>query len=136
MNKKTQGQKDKEKKESYGQKTRLMNQFWKSDNKKTIETKTINKYNKSIKKNKFLKKKNSCLKCGLPLSFKKLLNGKWYPTNPDGSEHWDLCSKTYLKISGKNKLPGYNGIPVYCATTNPKNKKPEDFYCCDQPPWD
>jgi putative DNA primase/helicase len=28
-----------------------------------------------------------CRKCGLPISFKKLANGKWCPTNPDGSDH-------------------------------------------------
>ena len=38
-----------------------------------------------------------CRKCGLPLGFKKLPNGKWCPTNPDGSDHWDLCRDTQYK---------------------------------------
>ena len=34
-----------------------------------------------------------CNKCGLDIAFKRV-NGKWWPTNPDGSEHWDLCKQT------------------------------------------
>lgn len=37
-----------------------------------------------------------CAKCGLPLGFKKLPSGKWCPTNPDGSDHWDLCRETSI----------------------------------------
>lgn len=32
-----------------------------------------------------------CEKCGKPMGFTKLANGKWRPCNPDGSDHWDLC---------------------------------------------
>jgi hypothetical protein len=32
-----------------------------------------------------------CLKCGKPIAFKLLPTGKWCPTNPDGSDHWDDC---------------------------------------------
>ena len=38
-----------------------------------------------------------CKKCNLPISFKKIASGKWCPTNPDGSDHWDLCSETRFK---------------------------------------
>ena len=40
------------------------------------------------------KSRSKCKKCGLPLAWKTLENGKWCPTNPDGSDHWDLCSAT------------------------------------------
>jgi hypothetical protein len=33
-----------------------------------------------------------CNKCGLDIAFKKV-KGKWCPTNPDGSEHWDICKR-------------------------------------------
>lgn len=35
-----------------------------------------------------------CRKCGKPLIFKRReFNGelKWYPANPDGSDHWETC---------------------------------------------
>jgi hypothetical protein len=35
-----------------------------------------------------------CRKCGLPIAFKKLSSGKYCPTNPDGSDHFDLCRET------------------------------------------
>ena len=34
---------------------------------------------------------SNCYKCGSPITFKRLANGKWCPTNPDGSDHWDVC---------------------------------------------
>lgn len=40
------------------------------------------------------KSRSKCKKCGLPLAWKTLPSGKWCPTNPDGSDHWDLCSAT------------------------------------------
>ena len=42
-------------------------------------------------------KKKYCRKCGLELGFRKLPSGKWCPTNPDGSDHWDLCRETMWK---------------------------------------
>ena len=38
----------------------------------------------------------NCSKCGLPLAFKTLPSGKLCPTNPDGSDHWDICRATRL----------------------------------------
>jgi hypothetical protein len=32
-----------------------------------------------------------CEKCGEPMGFVKLDNGKWRPVNPDGTDHWDKC---------------------------------------------
>lgn len=40
----------------------------------------------------------TCNKCGLPLLFEKrpTPNGakKWFPVNPDGTDHWVLCKET------------------------------------------
>lgn len=33
----------------------------------------------------------ACKKCGSAIEFKKNANGKLYPINPDGTDHWDLC---------------------------------------------
>lgn len=46
----------------------------------------------------------TCYKCGLPLAFKKLPSGKWYPTNPDGSDHWDLCREVTNGTIDLNRL--------------------------------
>lgn len=35
----------------------------------------------------------TCKKCKLPLSF-VMISGKLHPRNPDGSDHFDLCSAT------------------------------------------
>jgi len=34
-----------------------------------------------------------CHKCGLPIAFERK-DGKFWPVNPDGSSHWDLCKET------------------------------------------
>ncbi len=52
-----------------------------------------------------------CAKCGLPLAFKKLENGKLYPTNLDGSDHFDICRE---KQFGDARL---YGIPFETETT-------------------
>lgn len=44
-----------------------------------------------------------CNKCNLPITFKKLASGKLCPTNPDGSDHWDDCSKA--KRAGRQFNP-------------------------------
>ena len=31
-----------------------------------------------------------CKKCGEPIRF-TWKQGKWWPSNTDGSDHWDLC---------------------------------------------
>lgn len=36
---------------------------------------------------------STCGKCGEPLAFYRLPNGKACPCNPDGTDHWDLCRK-------------------------------------------
>jgi hypothetical protein len=34
-----------------------------------------------------------CKKCGGPIGWKRLANGKWCPTEPNGGEHWDECRR-------------------------------------------
>jgi hypothetical protein len=48
-----------------------------------------------------------CDKCGLDIAFKRV-KGKWWPTNPDGSEHWDSCKQT--QRAGKVYTPEPPGI--------------------------
>lgn len=40
---------------------------------------------------------SKCEDCGLELGFRKNGNGRTEPCNPDGSDHWDLCSQTRLQ---------------------------------------
>ena len=79
-----------------------------------------------------------CEKCGLPLGFKQLASGKWCPTNPDGSDHWDLCRLTWLanmtpgqraRIAEKDRLEGLGKRQKGLSTLG-------YFYCGDVPPWD
>ncbi len=41
----------------------------------------------------------ACRKCNQPIAFRLLASGRYQPTNPDGSDHWDSCNaeknKTY-----------------------------------------
>lgn len=50
---------------------------------------------------------SKCKDCGLPLAFTKI-NGKQFPTNPDGSDHWDLCSQTRTAKAMEKGVP-FNG---------------------------
>lgn len=34
-----------------------------------------------------------CKQCGGTITFRKLPNGKWCPTEPNGSDHFDVCSQ-------------------------------------------
>ena len=46
---------------------------------------------------------STCKSCGLTIKWLKL-SGKWFCHNPDGSDHWDLCSKMRferIKATGK-----------------------------------
>ena len=73
---------------------------------------------------------SACRKCGLPLAFKRMPNGKLRPTNPDGSDHWDLCSQTRWKASGRKNVE-------FGARTKGKVKKADHYvYSGSVPPWD
>lgn len=39
---------------------------------------------------------STCQRCGSPLAFTKLPSGKLRPSNPDGSDHFDLCRKLFM----------------------------------------
>jgi len=93
----------------------MKNDLWKPDSavQKQLEKKSTRKKRRKIKP--------VCRKCGLEIKFKKLDNGKWCPTNPDGSDHWDKCRDnqdftgqvTYrIGKTMKAKIPL---IPVECA---------------------
>ena len=67
---------------------------------------------------------SECRKCGLPLKFVRR-NGKWWPANPDGSDHWDLCKRTQRKDM------------VYRPQKEALHKgKHTKFYEGSVPPWD
>lgn len=74
---------------------------------------------------------SDCKKCGGPIAFKRTERGKWMPTNPDGSDHWDDCAKarslgTYgIRRSDPSSLPGI--VMPGIATV---------FYSGKKPPWD
>lgn len=79
-----------------------------------------------------------CDKCGLPISFKRLPNGRWSPTNPDGTDHWDKCKEVQRKAWGLINPDGtVNWAKLHSmgrkATTGPTVGW---FYCGDVPPWD
>ena len=40
---------------------------------------------------------STCKKCGLSIGWKRLKSGKWCPTNVDGTDHWDVCSRERRK---------------------------------------
>ena len=79
-------------------------------------------------------KKKYCKKCGLELGFRKLPSGKWCPTNPDGSDHWDLCRKTQWK-KGLQEPEQYHlaGVPRRKYIT--KAVGVTEFFDEDWPPW-
>ncbi len=47
---------------------------------------------------------STCSKCGLPLVFYRLPNGKACPCNPDGTDHWDLCRNVRYAKAKKGVL--------------------------------
>lgn len=66
---------------------------------------------------------SQCRKCGSELGWKRV-KGKWHPTNPDGSEHWDLCKSIVRKSEGVEfEYFGRVGGPGY-------------VWCGDVAPWD
>ena len=34
-----------------------------------------------------------CLACNRPIVWKRTVNGKWTPEDPDGKTHWATCSE-------------------------------------------
>lgn len=71
-----------------------------------------------------------CQKCGHPIAFKKLASGRFCPTNPDGSDHWDLC---------KGTVRTFESAVSDCireGTGKTEMRGQQYFYTGDVPPWD
>lgn len=83
-------------------------------------------------------KSKNCSKCGLELGFKRLPSGKWCPTNPDGSDHWDLCRKTRIKNLSPADRAAYERADRLQAL--PRRTCPMDlthiYSNPEVPPWD
>lgn len=92
---------------------------------------------------------SQCRKCGLEISFsQREFRGvlKWYPTNPDGSEHWDTCKEAIrgfsLKTMTHTELTRWADNQCRPFWTTPKRggsysvsfKKPADWDQKLQPP--
>lgn len=80
-----------------------------------------------------------CNKCGLEIGFRRLPNGKWCPTNPDGSDHWDLCSATWIANMSKSERAAYDRSQA--AARRPRRTLPDDLTHVytngdEVPPWD
>lgn len=74
----------------------------------------------------------NCRKCGLPIAFKKLPSGKFCPTNPDGSDHWDLCKG----VDRTFEVAVARAIREGAAKTYAPMQGQQYFYTGDIPPWD
>lgn len=82
----------------------------------------------------------TCGKCGLPLGFKLLTSGKgkgkYCPTNPDGTDHWDTCREERMKNPVfREKQLKLDAEMMKPAITKCRIKKVK-FYSGDIPPWD
>jgi hypothetical protein len=79
-----------------------------------------------------------CRKCGLPLSFKRIQKGKLCPTNPDGSDHWDLCRTTWLRNMRPEERAAYDLADAAMRAPRPTwGEGITHVYCDDRiPPWD
>lgn len=66
-----------------------------------------------------------CRKCGLPIGWRKLPNGKWCPQNLDGSDHWDICRETTrgsIKDAVLRESKNAQGERIVCAISNTGEK--------------
>lgn len=71
-----------------------------------------------------------CEKCDRPLAFKRLESGKWCPCEFDGSDHWDICRETQVKLG---RLSEHNYEPGVKSKTKVKEA---DIYRGSAPPWE
>jgi hypothetical protein len=87
---------------------------------------------------------NICEQCGLPLKFtqKAGKNGelKWFPTNPDGSDHWDACSRVKAQRAGLINPDGTPNIEAMARRHPPgwtkTRREITHVWSGDIPPWD
>ena len=54
-----------------------------------------------------------CEKCDRKLAFRKTASGKWCPCEPDGSDHWDICRETQVKLGRLSQVNSEPGMPTY-----------------------
>jgi hypothetical protein len=76
-----------------------------------------------------------CRKCGHPIIFvKRVFNGKekFVPTNPDYSDHWDICKGVVRTLEWARremaKPENRPGITHHNSVTH--------VHCGELPPWD
>ena len=84
----------------------------------------------------------TCAKCGQPLSFVwragKYGVMKWFPANPDGSDHWDLCAQVRRRGMGMVRADGSVDFGKVHAKHPPARSRSRatHVYCGTVPPWD
>ncbi len=72
-----------------------------------------------------------CKKCHQPIAWKILPNGRWCPTNTDGTDHWDDCRKHQLIRSNEPLRVG-----MLTDMTVPDPKSGIKIIDSDIPPWE
>jgi hypothetical protein len=82
-----------------------------------------------------------CQACGLLLAFiRKPGKGgvlKWFPVNPDGTDHWDVCAQVRRRGSGMIRADGSVDFTKTRLTHPPRTTAgPKYVYRGDVPPWD
>jgi len=61
----------------------------------------------------------SCIRCGEPIAFEQQPGGKWRPTEPDGSPHFENCQRNQSTIS--ERYYPYRQCPRCKATLAPED---------------
>jgi hypothetical protein len=85
---------------------------------------------------------SKCKKCGQPLRFiEKSGKGgvmKWWPVNPDGSDHFDKCSEITNRLNGYVNSDGTPNLKRMAEAHPPDwtGLKVKHVYCGSLPPWD
>lgn len=80
-----------------------------------------------------------CEKCGRPLAFKQLANGKWCPCDPDGADHWDECKAIQRRAMGILNEDGSVNWAALRKYDPPRIIPSTDsayFWCGPVAPWD
>ena len=87
---------------------------------------------------------SECVKCGNEIKWENI-NGKWICYNPDGTEHWDLCSeyrtrevikkgKAFVDKAGSGYI--YNEKKKYMLKRSKVIGKVKSTYDGLIPPWE
>ena len=78
-----------------------------------------------------------CNKCGLDIAFKQIANGKWRPTNSDGSNHRNACrSMQFTRLTPDERA----ALATRDAERHPPRmmlaRDGSHFWSGAVPPWD